>query len=202
MACHCSHMSAGSGSRAVQFHMANPRLHGCYLHHCKKTQKSPRQLSAINRIHFPYRLRRTLSNSVNLLQTSSPLSICQLDLSNMTRKDTYNRIGRTCKPSSHCALVVGTSHRLPQSDSHRPETHMRCIAPLQKATSVFETKQKSSKWAYGRRHEMARSVLSFLSFPDHVSTLSYRGGGGFWQVRNLERRNVAQQNCTTFCRGT
>ena len=29
----------------------------------------------------------------------------------------------------------------------------------------------------------------------------YRGGGGIWQVRNSERRNVAQQNCTTFCRG-
>ena len=24
---------------------------------------------------------------------------------------------------------------------------------------------------------------------------------GVWQVRNSERRNVAQQNCTTFCRG-
>ena len=27
------------------------------------------------------------------------------------------------------------------------------------------------------------------------------GGGGIWHVRNSERRNVAQQNCTTFCRG-
>ena len=27
------------------------------------------------------------------------------------------------------------------------------------------------------------------------------GGGGIWQVQNLEQRNVAQQNCTTFCRG-
>ena len=27
------------------------------------------------------------------------------------------------------------------------------------------------------------------------------GGGGVWQVRNSERRNVAQQNCTTFCCG-
>ena len=41
--------------------------------------------------------------------------------------------------------------------------------------------------------------------PDHGERGTTGGGGGgereIWQMRNSERRNVAQQNCTTFCRG-
>ena len=32
-------------------------------------------------------------------------------------------------------------------------------------------------------------------------SVTARGGAGGWQVRNSVRRNVAQQNCATFCRG-